>query len=154
MTIILNSLKERKYLIQGIIFFSFFIVIFFILDYLNMSYSKMISSYGIYLVIINILLNIILAVLSTILLISSDLIVRKSKASSLSYFAILFGMLTYGCTTCVIAFLANFGIIFTVMVLPLAGLPYKLISLALIVIGFFITIRQIKKGCKIVSQND
>ena len=58
-------------------------------------------------------------------------------------------MFTYGCTTCLIALLANLGIIFSVMILPLAGLPYKIISLILILIGFLITINQIKKGCKV-----
>lgn len=149
MTILLESLKTKKYRIQGIIFFGFFILIFFILDYLNMPYKKMISEFGLYLVIINILLNIIMAGLSSLLLISSEVMVRGSKASSLSYLAILFGILTYGCTTCVIAFFASLGIILSVIILPLAGLPYKLISLGLILIGIFITIRQMKKPCKI-----
>lgn len=149
MKILLESLKTRKYRIQGIIYFAFFIIIFFILDYLNMDYITMISEFGIYLVIINIILNIIMASLSSLLLISSEIMVRGSKATSLSYLAIIFGILTYGCTTCVIAFFASFGIILSIMILPLAGLPYKLISLGLILLGIYITIKQMKKPCKI-----
>ncbi|MGE4378614.1 MAG: hypothetical protein AB7E16_01740, partial [Candidatus Izemoplasmatales bacterium] len=54
-----------------------------------------------------------------------------------SIFAGLFGLLTYGCTPCVIAFFSTIGISFAVAALPLAGLPYKLIALVLLIVGFF-----------------
>ena len=149
MSLLFASLKQKKYIIQGSIFFGFFIIIYFILDYLNMSYQEMITNYGIYLVVINIILNIIMAFLSSILLISSEVMIKGSSSSSLGFIAIIFGMFTYGCTTCVIAFLANFGIVFFVMILPFANLPYKLISLALIVLGLLLTNRRVKKGCKL-----
>lgn len=148
MTIILENLKQKRYLIQTKVFFSFLIAIYFILDYLNLGYKEMIQTYGLYLVIINIVLNLIMASLSAVLMSASEMLV-KSKARTLGFIAIIFGMFTYGCTTCLIALLANLGIIFSVMILPLAGLPYKIISLILILIGFLITINQIKKGCKV-----
>jgi len=149
MSLLLLSLKQRKYKVQGAIFFGLFIIIYFILDYLNMSYPEMITTYGIYLVIINIFLNIIMAFLSAVLLVSSEIIIKGSRTSSLGFIAIIFGMFTYGCSTCLIALVANFGIILSVMVLPFAGLPYKFISLALIFLGLFFTQRQLNKGCKI-----
>ncbi|MCK9471000.1 MAG: hypothetical protein M0Q88_04525 [Bacilli bacterium] len=147
MSLILENLKQKKFLIQSLIFFSLFIIIFFILDYLNMSYTEMSNTYGIYLVLINIFLNIIMAILSAVLLISSEIMIKGTKSSNLGFIAIIFGMFTYGCTTCLIAFFANLGIILSIMVLPFAGLPYKLISLVLIIIGSIITIRKINKGC-------
>lgn len=149
MALILSNLKQKKYLIQAIIFFSLILVIYFVLDYLNMGYSSMIKEYGLYLVIINIALNITMALISSILLVTSELLVNKSKSSNLSFVAIIFGMFTYGCTTCLILFLSNIGIIFTVIALPLAGLPYKLISVGLILLGLFLTTRQIKRGCNV-----
>ena len=68
------------------------------------------------------------------------------KGENLSFVAILFGILTYGCTPCVIAFFASIGISFSVMVLPLAGMPYKIISLVLILIGIY---WANKESCKV-----
>lgn len=124
-------------------------VIFFILDALNMSYAEMNTNYGLYLVILNIILNIIMAGLNSILVVSGELIVKGAGSSHLGFLAMLFGMFTYGCTSCLVAFVANLGIVLSVVALPLAGFPYKLISLGLIILGFFITIHQINKGCKL-----
>lgn len=152
MAILLYSLKTKKYIIQALIYFVFFLIMYFMLDYLNLPYKQMAIEYSNFLVISNVFLNIIMAVLSSILLVSSDIMIRGTRASSLGFFAILFGIFTYGCTPCVIALLANFGIIFSVMALPFAGLPYKFISLALIGIGLFFTIRQLTRGCKVKPQ--
>ena len=107
------------------------------------------NTYGLYLVIINISLNIIMAFLTSLLMLSSEIMLKGTKSSSLGFLAIIFGMFTYGCAPCLIAFLANFGIILSVLVLPLAGLPYKLISLVLIIIGSLITFKKLKQGCKL-----
>jgi hypothetical protein len=145
---------RKKYLIQGTIFLSLFLVIFFILDSLNMSYSEMALTYGIYLVILNIVINIVMSVSSALLMNLStamvDLKGKEGKSSNLGFFSVLFGIFTYGCTTCVIAFLSVLGITFSVIALPLAGFPYKLISLLLISLGLFLILREIKYGtCKI-----
>lgn len=147
-------LLTKKYIIQGTLFFTLFSVIYFLVDFLNMSYTEMIVEFGVYLVVINILLNIVMSFLSAILMNLSTAMVQikigDSKGANLGFFSILFGILTYGCTSCVIAFLAAIGISFSVIVLPLAGLPYKLISLVLILIGMIWIIREIKVGvCKI-----
>lgn len=131
--------KTKKFITQGILFFLVFMMIYFIVDYLNMSYQEMIDQYGLGLVIVNITTNIVMSFLSALLMNLSTAMVtlkgKEGKAQSFGFFSVLFGILTYGCTTCVIAFFASLGIVFSVAVLPLAGLPYKLISLILIVIG-------------------
>lgn len=145
---------NKKYLLSGISFFIFFMVIYFIIDYLNMPYYEMTETYGIYLVAINIFLNATMSLLSALLLnlttYMSKTKLGSQKGENLGFFAILFGILTYGCTSCVIAFLGAIGIAFSVTVLPLAGLPYKLISLFLILIGLIWVLYEINKGvCKI-----
>ena len=150
----LAMLKTKKYVIQFIGFFIAFTTIYFIIDSLNMSYVEMMEQYSIYLVITNVTLNIIMALLSSLLIhLSTSMVVlkgREGKGSSLGFISVLFGILTYGCTPCVIAFFASIGIAFSVVALPLAGLPYKFISLLLILIGIGIIYYQLVKGkCKV-----
>ena len=114
----------------------------------------MADQYSSTLVIINISLNILMAALSSLLLSFSTIMAqlkgKESMSSNLSFVSVLFGVLTYGCTPCVIAFFSSIGIAFTVIALPFAGLPYKFISLALIVIGLIWTYNEIEHGkCKV-----
>jgi hypothetical protein len=143
----------RKYIIQGLLFFGTFMLIYFIVDSLNMSYADMSETYGILLVITNITLNIVMSLLSALLMNFSTAMVeikgKEGKSSNFGFLSVLFGILTYGCTSCVIAFFASVGIAFSVIALPLAGLPYKLISLLLILIGLYWMSKEIEKPCKI-----
>lgn len=140
-TLIWSMQKEKKYLIQGIIIFTLFFALYILLDHLNIGYAQMIQDYGIYLVIANIVLNVIMAFISALMWNISTAMVKitgkEGKGTFMSGFAFLFGMLTYGCTPCVIAFFSTIGLTFAVAVLPLAGLPYKFIALLLLVLGFF-----------------
>jgi drug/metabolite transporter (DMT)-like permease len=140
-TIIMSMQKERRYIIQGIIVFLIFIGLYTLLDQLNIGYSEMINQYGVLLVASNIILNVIMAFISAFMWNISTALVKltgkEGKGSFMSGFAVVFGMLTYGCTPCVIAFFSTVGITFAVAVLPLAGLPYKLLALLLLVLGFF-----------------
>lgn len=137
----LHIQRSRKFFLQGLLFFIAFNVIYFIVDFLNMTYAEMRETYGLFLVITNIALNLIMSFLSAFLMNLSTAMVqlkgKEGKAQSFGFFSVLFGILTYGCTSCVIAFFASVGIAFSVAILPLAGLPYKLISLILIIIGLF-----------------
>ena len=140
-TTILSMQTEKKYIIQGLIVFAVFIGLYTLLDQLNIGYAGMIAEYGLFLVILNILLNIVMAFISAFMWNISTALVKltgkEGKGSFVSGLAVIFGMLTYGCTPCVIAFFSTIGLTFVVAVLPLAGLPYKLIALALLVLGFF-----------------
>lgn len=146
--------RTRKMMIQGTLFFSLFMIIYFTIDYLNMTYTEMAETYGLYLVIVNIIINIMMSFLSAFLMnLSTSMVMLKGKegkGSTFGFISVLFGILTYGCTGCVIAFFASIGIAFSVIALPLAGLPYKFISLVLVMIGIYIIKRELDLGkCKI-----
>lgn len=150
----LKLLKTPKYLIQGLIFFVLFMIIYTVVDGLNMSYEDMAIAYSPLLVVTNITINIILSLGSAMLMnLSTAMVVLKGKegkASTFGSISVLFGILTYGCTSCVIAFFASIGIAFSVIALPLAGLPYKLISVVLVAIGLVWMYREIEHGvCKV-----
>ena len=142
-----SNIKEIP-LLPSLIFIGY-LVVFSVLDYLNLPYTLMKEEYGIYLVVINITLNFLMALLSAYLMYLNQGLIKKtgleSKGENLSLIAIIFGMLTYGCTPCVIAFFASIGISLSVAILPLAGLPYKFISLGLILIGLLWLKHDLKK---------
>lgn len=134
-----KMMTQRKYIIQFSMFAAIFAVLYFLIDYLNMPYQEMFSTFGWYLVAINVFLNLLMAVSSAFLMHLSTTMIqlrgKEGKGYTFGFLSILFGMLTYGCTPCVIAFFASVGIAFSVVALPLAGLPYKFISLLLISLG-------------------
>ena len=145
---------KKKNMIQLLFFFTFFMIIYFIIDYLNMPYDQMVKTYSVSLVFLNVFLNLLMSFLSALLFnvttVMGKLKLGKTNGENLGFISILFGILTYGCTSCVIAFLGAIGISFSVIALPMAGLPYKLISVMLIVIGFLWVMYEVKKGvCKI-----
>lgn len=147
-------LKTTKYIVQGFIMFGLFMVIYTIVDGLNMSYSEMQFTYGTYLVILNIVTNLVMSLGSALLMNLSTIMVelkgKEGKSSTFGSLSVLFGILTYGCTSCVIAFFASVGIAFSVVALPLAGFPYKVISLLLVSIGLFWMYKEIENGvCKV-----
>lgn len=144
-------LKTKKYMMQMLGFFLFFMLIYTILDGFNMSYEVMRENYGFSLVLTNIGLNILMAVLASLLLNMSSANAalkggKETKGSNLGFFSVLFGVLTYGCTPCVISFFASVGIAFSVLALPLGGLPYKFISLFFIMIGLWWSYREIQRS--------
>lgn len=153
-TLALERLKTRSSILQGLGFMAIFILIYTIIDHNNLSYGEMASIYGSYLVYTNVILNALMAILSALLLLLStanaELKGKESLGSNLSFVSVLFGILTYGCTPCVIAFFASLGIAFSVMALPLAGLPYKFISIGLLVVGLIWTYYELQYGkCKV-----
>lgn len=154
---ILSMQKEKKFIIQGIIVFVLFSVLYFLLDHLNIGYAEMIATYGLYLVLLNIFLNIIMAFLSAFMWnVSTGLVKltgREGKGSFLSGIAYIFGILTYGCTPCVIALFSTIGLTFSVAILPLAGLPYKFMALGLLVLGLMWLIYETNHvKCKIKKE--
>jgi hypothetical protein len=148
LTYVLKKQTTPKFLGLNLFYFLFFLGLYTLIDSFNLSYAQMTIQYGSFLPVLNIGLNVIMALLSMMMMgltsAQFDFSGRESKGSNLSFFSILFGILTYGCTPCVIAFFAAVGISFSVAVLPLAGLPYKLISLLLIMIGLIWVVYSIK----------
>lgn len=151
---VLQMQKDKKAILSLLGYFAFFMVTYLIVDSLNMSYQEMIRVYGLYLVVINIVLNIAMSLISATMFNFSTSLVKlngkEGKATNFANLSILFGLLTYGCTSCVIAFFAVIGITFSVAVLPLAGLPYKIISLVLLIGGFVWLMYEIQNTkCKV-----
>lgn len=151
---VLQMQKDKKAILSLLGYFAFFMVTYLIVDSLNMSYQEMIRVYGLYLVVINIILNIAMSLISATMFNFSTSLVKlngkEGKATNFANLSILFGLLTYGCTSCVIAFFAVVGITFSVAVLPLAGLPYKIISLVLLIGGFVWLMYEIQNTkCKV-----
>lgn len=148
MNFIRNPQRASHYLIL-----LFFMVIFSVLDYLNLPYPIMIAQEGFLVVFTHIALNGLMAFLSFQLFALNEdfiaLVGKEIKGSNASLFATIFGIFTYGCTPCVISFLALFGINFVVISLPWANLPYKLVSVAILVAGLVFAINQQKKTCEL-----
>lgn len=142
--------SKRKH---WILFTLFFLFVYTLIDSFNMSYSAMASEYSVTLVVVNILLNILMSILSGLLMTLSTVMAtiygHEGKGQNMGFLSIVFGILTYGCTPCVIAFFASIGISFSVVALPLAGLPYKLVSLVLIILGLVFIRYEMKKPCPI-----
>ena len=149
-----DSLQTYKMRREGLLFFLFFMLIFSIVDHLNLPYTEMMHQYGLYLVITNILLNLIMSFGASFLALLSQFMIEikalEPKGTKLGFFSVIFALLTYGCTSCVIALFANIGITYAVIALPLAGLPYKFLNLFIIAIGVGWSLYDINKGsCKV-----
>ena len=127
------------------------------MDYLNLPYPKMYQQYGMGLVIVNITLNVIMSLITALTLTVSVINIKiqgkDTKSSSLSFFSVLFAVMTYGCTSCVISFLAIFGISYSVALLPFAGLPYKFLTLFILIVALAFTRYEMNKPCKIKVQS-
>lgn len=154
LTFLKEQLETKKVQRDGILFFLFFLIIFTVVDYLNMSYAEMAQSYSTVLVGVNIGFNMIMATGSAFLMVLSSVMLKikaiEPKGTNLGFLSVLFAILTYGCTPCVIALFANIGITFSVIALPFAGLPYKFMTLGLIVIGIAWSLYDINRGaCKV-----
>lgn len=152
--LVLQKQKTKKYILLNLVYFAVFLILYTFLDSFNLSYSSMKEIYGVWLVAANIFLNILMALLSALMLgfttAQFDFSGKQSKGSSVSFLSFVFGIFTYGCTPCVISFLASVGITFSVAVLPLANLPYKLLSLVLLIAGMIYVIFAIKRTvCKV-----
>ncbi|HZJ86644.1 MAG TPA: hypothetical protein VFC75_00335 [Erysipelothrix sp.] len=149
-----EQLSTKKVQRDGVLFFLFFLIIFTVVDYLNTTYPEMAREFSTTLVAVNILLNIIMAAGSAFLMVLSSVMLKikaiEPKGTNLGVISVFFAMLTYGCTPCVIALFANFGITFSVIALPFGGLPYKFMTLGLIIIGIAWSLYDIDRGaCKV-----
>jgi hypothetical protein len=156
LTYVLKKQTTHKFLMLNAFYFFFFLGIYTLIDSFNMSYSEMALTYGSFLPILNIGINLVMAGMSMAMMgltsAQFDFSGRESQGSNLSFASVLFGILTYGCTPCVISFFAAIGISFSVAILPFAGLPYKLISLLLIVVGLVWILFSIRRTvCKVPS---
>lgn len=145
------NFKERNWM--DVLIGGLYLLIFFTIDYLNMPYPQMAREEGLLVVLLQIALNLLMAFLAYRIYKLHENIIRyigkEAKGGNTPIYSALFGLLTYGCTPCVISFFAMIGINFSIVALPWAGLPYKLVSLGILLIGYWFTLNQHKKTCKI-----
>lgn len=152
--LVLIKQKEKKYIISLGGFFLVFLFIYFMLDYLSGGYAPMVEDFGVYLVVLNISVNVIMSFISALMFNFSTALQSLSKKGEstglMSFVSVILGFFTFGCTSCMIAFLAAVGINFAVIPLAMHNFPYKLIGLGLLVIVFIIQLYIIKNSkCKI-----
>jgi hypothetical protein len=146
--------KQKKYIFSLIGYLLVFSIIYFMLDYLSGGYLPMIQDYGIYLVVINVLLNIAMSFISALMFNFSTAQVSLTKRGEatgyLSFLSVLLGFFTYGCTSCMITFLGVIGISFGIYVLPLHNLPYKILGLVILSLALVVQSVLINRAkCKI-----
>ncbi|MCF7925115.1 MAG: hypothetical protein K9L26_01085 [Candidatus Izimaplasma sp.] len=145
-----------KYIILQSALFVFFLGLYVFLDFEgNISYQVMINEFGLFVTVAHFVLNIIIAIASAIMVSYSIIgfsFTKKevSGSSAVPFLSFIFGLLTFGCTPCVVAFLSAVGIAFTPVILPNGNLPFKLMATAFVLIGMFWVLYTIKHTtCKI-----
>lgn len=156
MTLILEKSKERNNIIMYILLFMFFFGLYVFLDFEgNTNYSVMIENFGIFTVSIHILINVIIATLSSLMVGFSIINQRMTSvepkgSNAIPFLTFIFGLLTFGCTGCVVAFFTSVGIAFTPVILPAGNMLWKVLALLFVIIGFlWITYSINKIKCKV-----
>jgi hypothetical protein len=148
--------KETKNLIILSALFIFFLILYIFLDFEgNGNYTIMTDNFGVGITIIHIISNILIAIMSSIMLTFSTINYTLTKVepkgnTAIPFISFIFGILTFGCTSCVVAFLSAIGIAFTPLLLPNGNLIWKLIALLFVSIGFIWILYSIKNTkCKV-----
>lgn len=156
----LHAIRQEAKTKYNIIMFAALFVIFMslyvFLDFEgNTNYQIMTNQFGIGITLIHIAINIIIAGLTSIMvgfsIINYKLInVEPVGSNAIPFVTFIFGILTFGCTSCVVAFLAAIGIAFTPLVLPNGNLLWKMIALLFVIVGFVWIMYSIQHSkCKI-----
>ena len=154
-----EALKRRNILmIIGL--FIFFLGLYIFLDFEgNTNYSIMTDTFGLPITITHIVINIFIAVMTAIMvsfsLINYNLTKIEPKGSNaIPFFTFIFGLLTFGCTGCVVAFLTSVGIAFSPIILPNGNLIWKLVALLIVSAGFVWILYSIEHTkCKIKNKS-
>lgn len=156
----LLAVKEQSKTIQNrlliIVLFFFFLGLYIFLDFEgNTNYSIMTEQFGLSITILHIGINVLIAGLTAIMVSFSIINYKLHKmepvgSNAIPLFTFLFGILTFGCTSCVVAFLAAIGIAFSPLVLPNGNLIWKIVALLFVVVGFIWIMYSIQHTkCKI-----
>jgi hypothetical protein len=140
--VIIEAQKTKRNLIMWL---GLFILVFGLYTFFDIlafdTYQNMINELGVFLVGVHIGVNLILALLTSSMLSLTQINLKINKkeptgSTSIPFFAFIFGLLTFGCTPCVIAFLAAIGIAFTPITFSGGNLLWKFILLGLILISY------------------
>ena len=155
-TLVGQQAKTKNNILMLSALFVMFFTLYVFLDFEgNTSYSIMVQNFGIGVTILHIFINILIAVLSSIMVGFSIINYRINKveakgSNAIPFLTFIFGILTFGCTSCVVAFLSAVGIAFTPLVLPNGNLLWKLGALLFVILGFLFVMYSIQNTkCKI-----
>ena len=158
---VINEAKSRNNILYLIGFFIFFFGLYVFLDFEgNTNYTFMIEEFGIFIVSIHIVINILIAILSSVMVTFSIINFKLTKvepkgSNAIPFLTFLFGLLTFGCTGCVVAFFSAVGIAFSPIVLPSGNLIWKIAALLFVVLGFIWILYSIEHTkCKIKNVGD
>ena len=158
---VINEAKTRNNIIYILGAFILFFGLYVFLDFEgNTNYTIMTEDFGIGIVSIHIIINILIAILSSVMVIFSIINFKLTKiepkgSNAIPFFTFIFGLLTFGCTGCVVAFFSAVGIAFSPIILPSGNLLWKLLALLLVTIGFIWIMYSIEHTkCKIKSVGD
>lgn len=154
--IIKQHAKQRNnILLMALLFIGFFALYVFLDFEGNTNYQLMTANFGIGITITHILINMLIAFLSSIMVAFSIINykitqVEPKGSNAIPFLTFIFGLLTFGCTSCVVAFLSAVGIAFSPLVLPNGNLLWKLVALLFVILGFIWVMYSIQNTkCKI-----
>ncbi len=155
LNIVWQKQKEKKNIMILSGFFIFIYGLYFFLDWLAYgSFEALFADWSPALFIVHQGFNIAMASLAALMLSLSQIKLSVYKTeplggTSIPFLSFIFGLLTFGCAPCVIAFFAAFGIAFSPIVFPMGNLLWKVILLSLMFVGFLYILYSIDKGvCK------
>lgn len=160
LTIIKQEAKSTKYILYMIGLFVVFLGLYVFLDFEgNTNYSLMVQEFGITIVTIHIIINAIIAILTARMVLFSiiNYNVNNSEpvgSNAIPFFTWIFGLLTFGCTGCVVAFFSAVGIAFTPIILPAGNMLWKVIALIFVIAGYIWIMYSIQHSkCKVKKAN-
>ena len=137
-----NEARKVNYIILLIGLFVFFFGLYVFLDFEgNTNYIVMTENFGLIVVLIHVFINFLIASLSAVMVTYSIINFNLTKiepkgSNAIPFLTFIFGLLTFGCTGCVVAFFSAVGIAFSPILLPQGNLIWKLIALIFVVAGF------------------
>ena len=154
MQAILQQHKEPKSLLINLGFFLTFLLIYVLLDINgNESYANLLALEGMSTLVLHIIFTLLLAFASSVVMtwsyLSIQLFKKDNVVTNIPFLGVAIGFLTFGCTPCVVAFLSIFGITFVPLILPMANLLFKVLTLMLIVFSGALTWYFVNKGCEV-----
>lgn len=154
--LIKEQAKQRNNVLLMAILFLGFLLLYVFLDFEgNTNYRLMTDNFGIGVTLTHILINALIAILSSIMVTFSIINYKLTKiepkgSNAIPFLTFIFGLLTFGCTSCVVAFLSAVGIAFTPLILPNGNLIWKLGALLFVILGFIWVMYSIQNTkCKI-----
>jgi len=142
LTVIKQEAKSKKYILYMVGLFLVFLGLYVFLDFEgNQNYTLMVEEFGITIVSIHIVINIVIAFLTSRMVLFSIINYNVNKSEPIGSNAIpfitwFFGLLTFGCTGCVVAFFSAVGIAFTPIILPAGNMLWKVLALLFVILGY------------------